>query len=183
MNTHVYIVSSPRHMEQSEYKIGKFFGTEKKLRTRYNTYFINTEVIRFFKCEDYDKMEKDILSAVKEYRIDKTEWVKMDINKLLDIFDFLTKWDHRIFHNRKNMGHYVDDICIICHKSCYEGNEGNGRYHYLQGSFKDEIGGDETIDCLPICDKCFKSEKHDSECSIILFGREFFIECCNREND
>ena len=90
MSTAIYVLSSPEKSKKDEYKFGIHTGSEKKLRSRYRTYFMNVKIY-YFNYVSNAKVCEDILKKrIEKYRLfndsDKlSEWTKIDIDKLLRI--------------------------------------------------------------------------------------------------
>jgi hypothetical protein len=87
--TAIYIVSSESRSKINEYKIGKHTGDQKKLESRYSTYIIDPIVYYFKYFNSAEKYENKILFELADYRIKNskgsmTEWIRMDINELIN---------------------------------------------------------------------------------------------------
>lgn len=58
-----------------------------KLKSRYKTYLIDVDVVRFIKCRNYALHESNIHKLLHEHRINKTEWFELPRDKILQVFD------------------------------------------------------------------------------------------------
>lgn len=87
---HIYVLRGT-NTKKKYFKVGLHTGTKKKLYERYRTYMIEPDILRFYISDDSKQDEKEIFVKIEKYRIDriksKSEWVKMDKNKLLKITD------------------------------------------------------------------------------------------------
>ncbi len=85
----VYVVGTNEKAKQNLYKIGKHTGSQAKLLNRYKTSLINPYIYHFHPTSNYSQVEKDLLLALDEFRVEnqdgrKTEWVSLELSKILE---------------------------------------------------------------------------------------------------
>ena len=91
----IYVLSTPVRANANEFKIGRTIQSEKKLLSAYTRGLGNPHIILFKKSPEYSDyiiLEKNILSKVSKYRIknfngNASEWVKIEIDILLNIIN------------------------------------------------------------------------------------------------
>ena len=128
----IYIISTLEKANNNEYKPGKHTGSISQLESRYVTSLINPIIYFYYLCNNACDIERLLKQKLKEYRIVNlngtvTEWVKLDLKKIIDaILDIIrrnnnkTKNSHNdtinihendpfhysIYHNKKIIGNF-----------------------------------------------------------------------------
>ena len=99
---HIYVIRGT-NTKKKYFKVGLHTGSERKLYNRYKTYMIDTDILRFIKCNNSKKHETEILIILSKYRIKRngysgngrlSEWVKIEKKKLLKIIDSYFNIEH-----------------------------------------------------------------------------------------
>lgn len=84
-NTFIYVVSNSVYATNQMFKIGKHKGSKKALIRRYKTYLIEPQVYCFFPTGSASSDESILLQRLAHYRVGNSEFVKMEIDRLLDM--------------------------------------------------------------------------------------------------
>jgi len=86
----LYVVSTVEKMEENIFKVGKHTGTQRKLISRYRTYFIDPVILFYVPSDNINELEKTVLYKLQQFRISdldggETEWVKLSFADLINI--------------------------------------------------------------------------------------------------
>ena len=105
--TAIYVISISEKALKNEYKLGSHTGTKSKLLGRYRTYF--THPILYYYNEAYNSyyIEGFLKNILDEYRIvnengNKSEWLHIELGKLIEIIDAAIHEYPKTFMKRKN---------------------------------------------------------------------------------
>ena len=156
MSTAIYILSCEVRSNNNEYKIGIHTGSLNKLKSRYNTYFINLKIYYFEYVENATLCENIMKTKLKKNRIkndnDKlSEWVRMDINDLMKIVHRIVKKNGDVIDNKIKI---VNKIIIkkkdYCCKNCK-------KYFSRKYSLTRHLENNKCTYTCEICDKIYKS--------------------------
>jgi hypothetical protein len=177
----LYLVSTLEKSKKDEYKFGRYGNTEKKLLSRYRTYLINPICYYFKFVNNYIVLENKILSLLDDYRLPdengkKTEWVKLELSKIIPVIDKSIKlYDDKIYNNKsKNKSIKSYDDKIYNNKSKNKPFKGNtmhicercDKIFYNRAHLEDHLN--RKIPCIPTdtknknpvnknyCEKCNK---------------------------
>jgi hypothetical protein len=80
---YIYIITNETNAKDNKYKIGYHSGTIAGLEKRYKTY-LQTPIIMFLH-HGTKHDEGVILKLLDKFRVDNSEWVQLDVNKLLQV--------------------------------------------------------------------------------------------------
>lgn len=90
----IYIISTDEYAKINKYKVGKHFGSESKLLSRYRTYLINPKLFytKEFSKDNINEIEEKIKATLIDNRIKNntgrfTEWVLCDLEKIKVIIE------------------------------------------------------------------------------------------------
>lgn len=88
----IYIITNSIFKKNNVFKIGRHTGNEIALLKRYNTYLIDSILLRLKYCENVNQHEKNIKIIFSDYLIrnaknNKSEWVKIPQKELFFKFD------------------------------------------------------------------------------------------------
>lgn len=88
----IYIITNSILEKNDIFKIGRHTGNETTLLKRYNTYLIDSILLRLKYCENVNQHEKIIKTIFSDYLIrnsknNKSEWVKIPQKELIFRFD------------------------------------------------------------------------------------------------
>jgi hypothetical protein len=86
-STFIYVISNSVYSGQNMYKIGKHTGSKKSLIKRYKTYLIDPVVYLLFPTGTSSSDESSILSRLLNYRVGTSEFVKLDLETILDTIE------------------------------------------------------------------------------------------------
>ncbi|QJX72492.1 T5orf172 domain protein [Faustovirus] len=87
-----YVITTPDHMINNRYKLGKCTGTQRKLLNRYKTPLINPICVLFYPIKsDVISFERTMLNSLQEFIVNDennnpTEWVICNVGEILNVF-------------------------------------------------------------------------------------------------
>ena len=79
----IYVLSTPRDHRQNLYKIGRHTGSQQKLLSRYKTALRDPLIFFSYMTPSAKNDEAQILGLLTEHRIHRTEWVNIQLEKLV----------------------------------------------------------------------------------------------------
>lgn len=80
---YIYVITNETNAKDNKYKIGYHSGTISGLEKRYKTYLQTPIILFLHNGTKHD--EGVILKLLDKFRVDTSEWVQLDINKLLQV--------------------------------------------------------------------------------------------------
>lgn len=89
-NEYLYLLTSATHEKSNQYKVGIHTGSLNKLKSRYKTYLIDVNVLRFVKCDNFRDHERNVHTSLSKFRLNNTEWFEIPKDQILNVFDNYT---------------------------------------------------------------------------------------------
>lgn len=84
----LYIVSTPDQINKNTFKVGIHSGTQRKLISRYHTYFPDILILFYFPSEKADQLEKEVFNKLENNRVcdgdnHHTEWIILPLSDII----------------------------------------------------------------------------------------------------
>lgn len=109
----LYIISTLKKAKKNIYKFGRHSGSQRKLISRYRTYLTDVIIFYFRPTDNFAFLEKKILLILDDFIIRdidgvKTEWIQLELSKIIDIIDDLIK----IYQDKEIVKQNIEDEII-----------------------------------------------------------------------
>lgn len=94
-STFIYVISNQVYADKNMYKIGKHTGSKKGLIKRYKTYLIDPILYILYPTGESSLDETNILSRVAKYRLGTSEFVQLELDKIIDLIEIYFRMKYK----------------------------------------------------------------------------------------